>query len=131
MTKPTAFIGSSGSARQVARLVGRTLQETVSVDPWATALPQGRTIFESLIAKAQTADFAVFVFGLRTPSSGQTARRICRFETTCSSSGLFLGELGPDRTFAIMQRRGRRPSRGLEGGPGRPSIPRPSSARVL
>ena len=105
MTKPTAFIGSSGSARQVARLVGRTLEETVCVDPWPIALPQGRTIFESLIAKAKTADFAVFVFVPEdTVQRPDRKPYLSIRDNVLFEFGLFLGELGPDRTFAIMPR---------------------------
>ena len=107
--QPTVFIGSSGNAVHLVGMVSGALSRIAKPDPWPGALPQTRTIFESLMEKAHAVDFAVFVFQpedmLKKPD-GETYLAIR--DNVLFEFGLFLGALGRERTFAIMPKEAER-----------------------
>ena len=102
VTKPTAFVGSSREGLEIARAVQFQLKEDALVSVWnegAFGLNQGT--LESLVGMLDRFDFAVLVL---TPddvlhvrdAAVQAPRDNVMFEL-----GLFMGRLGPARTFAV------------------------------
>jgi hypothetical protein len=101
--RPRVFIGSSTKALSIANEVQANLASQTHPEVWNQGvLPLTRSIFDSLLATAKVHDFAVFVFLPEDIVSirGQT-RAVVR-DNVVLEFGLFLGALGPDRTFAIM-----------------------------
>jgi hypothetical protein len=103
---PRIFIGSSTLNLNVARamsdcLEGRNFRSLV----WDEGLlQQGESIFDGLLRHSKAVEFGVFIWGASdvTITGGQTipaARDNVVFET-----GLFLGALGKERTFMVVDR---------------------------
>ena len=102
MTKPTVFVGSSGEGLEIARGVQSLLEDVALVSPWnkgVFGLTEGT--LEGLVQALDRFDFAILVI---TPDDiviirevqFQAARDNVMFEL-----GLFLGRLGPSRTYAL------------------------------
>ena len=102
MTKPTVFVGSSGEGLDIARGVQSILEDVALVSLWnkgVFGLTEGT--LEGLVHALDRFDFAILVI---TPDDvvisrevqAQAARDNVMFEL-----GLFLGRLGPSRTYAI------------------------------
>src|SRR5688572_21775660 len=101
--KPRVFIGSSTKALPIAHEVQANLAPQTHPEVWNQGvLPLTRSIFDSLLATANVHDFGVFVFLPEDIVSirGQT-KAVVR-DNVVLEFGLFLGALGPNRTFAIM-----------------------------
>lgn len=102
MTKPTVFVGSSREGLEIARAVQFQLKDDALVSVWnegAFGLSQGT--LESLVAMLDRFDFAVLVLTpddiLRVQDTALQAPR----DNVMFELGLFMGRLGPARTFAI------------------------------
>lgn len=103
LAKPQVFIGSSGSAYQLALNVAAALKGVALPDPWNDSLELTRTIFDELVTKANQVDFAVFVFqpdDLVERHDGKTYKAVR--DNVLFEFGLFLGVLGRGRTFGLM-----------------------------
>lgn len=100
--RPTIFVGSSREGLEISRAIQFQLQDAALVSVWNEGifgLSEGT--LESLVRMLDRFDFAVLVI---TPddvvssrdSQGQAPRDNVMFEL-----GLFMGRLGPARTFAV------------------------------
>lgn len=103
--KPRLFIGSSTESLEVAYAAQQNLEDTAEVTVWTQGIFKlSRSTLHSLIVALNNFDFALFVLApddlakIR-GSSVHTARDNVIFEL-----GLFIGRLGPDRTFFIVPR---------------------------
>ncbi len=103
--KPCLFIGSSTESLDIAYAAQQNLEHTADVTVWTQGIFKlSRSALHSLIVALKNFDFALFVL---TPddltqirgSTVHTARDNVIFEL-----GLFIGRLGPDRTFFIVPR---------------------------
>lgn len=99
----TVVIGSSSEALTIAEPIKVYLEKRVpcDVDLWTTIFKPGHTTLATLIKEAKKVDFAVLVFH---PDDAATVRGkslpITR-DNVVFEYGLFMGHLGPERTFAL------------------------------
>jgi len=102
---PKVFVGSSSEAKDIANAFCRALSDTATLIPWwqSSTFETMHATLDGLRKAADEYDFGLFIL---TPDDeieskgkrGKSARDNVLFEL-----GLFLGTLGPDRTFAVMQ----------------------------
>lgn len=100
--RPSVFVGSSGEGLEIARAVQFQLQDVALVSVWnegVFGLSEGT--LESLVRMLDRFDFAVLVI---TPDDVVTSRgqeRQAPRDNVMFELGLFMGRLGPGRTFAL------------------------------
>lgn len=105
MAKPKVFIGASRENQRVAEALQQSLDHDAEVEVWDQGTFRASEYpLESLEAKLETADFAVFVFSpdditMMRGEAKNTVRDNVVFEL-----GLFIGRLSRRRTFIIRPR---------------------------
>lgn len=104
--KPAVFLGSSSESAEVLRGLQRRLRSrNYTLSPWSMGVFEiSGTAIESLIKMSATADFAILILSPddELKSRGnvlQSPRDNVLFEL-----GLFMGELGRERTFIVRLR---------------------------
>jgi predicted nucleotide-binding protein len=104
-TKPKVFIGCSVPGLKVAGALQVLLDHSAECQIWNQGLMRlSTTTLESLLAALQDSEFAIFVLTADDKTEqrdkfGMTPRDNVIFEL-----GLFLGRLGPGRTFMVRPR---------------------------
>jgi CAP12/Pycsar effector protein, TIR domain len=103
--KPKVFVGSSSEARKTAKAFCTVLDDSAIMIPWwlSPEFQAMHSTLEGLLDACNIYDFGLFIL---TPDDkftsrgekGNSARDNVLFEL-----GLFLGKLGPNRTFAVIQ----------------------------
>jgi hypothetical protein len=100
--RPSVFVGSSGEGLEIARAVQYQLQDAALVSVWNEgAFGLGEGTLEGLVRMLDRFDFAVLVL---TPDDLVTSRgqdRQISRDNVMFELGLFMGRLGPARTFAV------------------------------
>jgi hypothetical protein len=100
--RPTVFVGSSGEGLEIARTIQFHLQDAALVSVWnAGVFGLSEGTLESLVRMLDSFDFAVLVI---TPDDLLTSRgqeRQAPRDNVMFELGLFMGRLGPERTFAV------------------------------
>ena len=103
MPKPTLFIGSSTEAKSIVKDIHTRLQDSVTVRTWYhdTFVP-GEHPLDSLRREILQADYALLVVTpddsiVKRDAAGFTARDNILFEL-----GMFMGTLGPRRSFYLI-----------------------------
>jgi Predicted nucleotide-binding protein containing TIR-like domain len=102
--RPNIFIASSQEALPIARAVKRQFDDEADVDVWAEDIfKANRNYLDTLLNRASYYDYFVAVFA---PDDAITERKkvvkVTR-DNVIFEFGLFLGRLGPNRTFLILQ----------------------------
>jgi len=108
MVKPIVFVGSSSSEEplKVATLLKELLREDLNVKVWndPDVFRLSTTTFENLIKIVEQSDFGIFIFS----QENEVIRaRELKFTTTGNvvfEFGLFLGNLGGNRTFVVQRK---------------------------
>lgn len=101
---PSVFLGSSLEARKVAETVAKKLENLCEMKPWWTVFQPNDTSFETLFKQLSEVDFAIFIL---TPDDTVEARgkSVCiPRDNVLFEFGLFLGLLGRNRVFAIIEK---------------------------
>ncbi len=102
--KPHIFIGSSGRARIVAEAIQYSLRDVADGQPWTqNVFEQTEPFLTSLINEGDRADFAILVM---TPDDFVEVRDQSVWvprDNVVFELGLFLGKLGPQRTFVLFE----------------------------
>lgn len=102
--KPSIFIGSSSEGLDVARAVEHHFDKYADVDVWTEdVFKLNQSYLESLLNAANLYDFAILVL---TPDDILTSRNVTTpvaRDNVIFEHGLFLGRLGPRRTFIICE----------------------------
>lgn len=104
--RPRLFIGSATEALQIAREVQAEVDHDIQTTVWTQNLfTPGDATWSRLVDMARTQfDFALFVFsGDDTVESRGAATRAPR-DNVLLEYGLFVGAVGPDRTFFLFNR---------------------------
>jgi hypothetical protein len=102
--RPNIFIASSKEALEVARAVKQNFDDEADVDIWnENIFHANRNYLDTLLNRASFYDYVIAVF---TPDDEAIIRekhtRVTR-DNIIFEFGLFLGRLGPNRTFLILQ----------------------------
>jgi len=108
--KPHIFIGSSSQAKIVAEAIQYSLRDVAQGQPWTqNVFEQTEPFLTSLLNEAEKADFAILVM---TPDDFVKVRDQAVWvprDNVIFELGLFLGKLGPNRTFVVLQESGETP----------------------
>jgi predicted nucleotide-binding protein len=105
MAKPSLFIGSTVECLQVARDVAAELEHELEATVWnQNMFGGGEMTWSSLVGRASSFDFALLIFGADdyVKSRGKGARVVR--DNVLIEYGLFVGTLGPERTFFLYNR---------------------------
>lgn len=96
------FIGSSKEGREIARALQTELGDHIQVDRWDQSVfePSGYTL-DSLIAKANSVDFAVLVATPDDTTESRGERKASARDNIVLEFGLFAGALGRERTYLL------------------------------
>ena len=102
--RPNIFIASSKEALPIARAVKANFDNEADVDIWSEDIfKANRNYLDTLLNRASYYDFFIAVF---TPDDEAKIReqvvRVTR-DNVIFEFGLFLGRLGPDRSFLVVQ----------------------------
>ncbi len=104
--KPKIFIGSARESLDVAREIQNQLQLSYDFEAvtWADELELTQSLFSSLCMAAHRYDFGVFIL----TADDETFFRKRHVQATRANVifelGMFLGSLGPERTFMVVPR---------------------------
>jgi hypothetical protein len=102
--RPRIFIGSSTSGLKYAEALNARLDEKCEVTLWSYAFRASRSTLDNLVDQAHSVDFAALVLTpddllVKAGEEYPVARDNVLFE-----AGLFMGTLGPERTFLVCSR---------------------------
>jgi len=101
MPRPVVFIGSSTEAQGVAEAVRRFLEGSAEVNVWSSAFNPGEWTLQVILDHAQRSDFGIFVM---TPDDQGVIRKKAKLtvrDNVLFEVGIFMGALGPKRTFLL------------------------------
>lgn len=103
--RPSVFVGSSGEGRRIAEHVQLLLDDDCEVEIWSQGtFGLGESGLASLVGALGRFDFAVLVVtaGDAVSTRGQSHR--APRDNVLFELGLFMGALGPARTFMLTDR---------------------------
>jgi len=102
MAAPTLFIGSSAEGLKITRKVRQQLKEVAEITIWKDGVfGLNRGNLESLLKALAQFDFAVLVLTQDDLVESRGNPTIGPRDNVLLEAGMFLGRLGPDRTFMI------------------------------
>src|SRR5262245_23212386 len=105
--RPLVFVGSSSEKSEVPEVIVTLLRDVADVHTWKMSdsfKPTSSTL-AGLLHAAQRYHFGIFVL---TPDDKTISRGSLQYsarDNVLFELGLFLGTLGPERTFAIMEQK--------------------------
>lgn len=102
---PKVFVGSSSEARELAGQFCETLSSVSAPMPWwkAPDFRPGLATLEALVDATAAYDFGLFILTPDDTVESKGERRQSARDNVLFEFGLFLGELGRDRAFAVIQ----------------------------
>ncbi len=105
MSKPRLFIGSSSESKSVALAFIAALRSCAAPVGWwqAREFRIGKSTLESLMAASQSYDFGLFILGADDDGRSRHKRYLFPRDNVLFEHGLFLGSLGVERSFAVLQ----------------------------
>jgi len=115
--KPSIFIASSSESLDVARAVKQHFDKEATVDIWSEDIFKVNSGYlETLLNRASYYDFFIAVFSADDVATIRKAKTKITRGNVAFEFGLFLGRLGPHRTFfmaeegtSVFERLGRYP----------------------
>lgn len=107
--KPEVFIGSSSEALDVAKIVKENIEkgiEEVNVKIWnEDTFSLNQSTLENILRNADTFDFGVFIFSPDDIAIIRDKKESASRDNVVFEQGLFLGRLGPRRSFVLCDKR--------------------------
>lgn len=100
--KSAVFIGSSTEKMHVAEAIEVNLNSVADVSSWKHSFRLGQTFFSELLEFKDRFDFAVIVLTADDILQSRGVQHNVPRDNVVFELGLFLGSLGPDRVFAIV-----------------------------
>ena len=100
--KPVIFIGSSKEKMSVADAIEVNLSDFSDVICWKNAFSPGQNFLSDLISAADRCDFAVLVLSPDDFTTSRDQTHSSPRDNVVFEMGLFIGRLGSDRVFAIV-----------------------------
>ncbi|ELB2078590.1 nucleotide-binding protein [Vibrio parahaemolyticus] len=104
MSKPRLFIASSSESYDVASACNICLDRKVDVTIWDKIFEPGGNTLGSLTTKAQTFDFALFIFSPDDITNMRERVTPTVRDNVLFELGLFIGALGKERCFILKPR---------------------------
>jgi len=103
--KPRMFIGSSVEGLPVADAINLNLDYDVEITLWRSGtFDLASTALDSLVSRASSVDFSLFVFSPDDVATIRSERRIVVRDNVLFELGVFIGALGKDRCFIARPR---------------------------
>lgn len=100
--KPLVFIGSSVEGLGIARELERHLQRDARLNLWTSDIFQpGGTTISSLLEQIDCCDYAILAFSADDLVLIRDKRWFSPRDNVVFEAGLFIGRLGPTRTFIV------------------------------
>ena len=100
--RPQLFVGSSSESRRIANAIHQNLDDDADVTVWdQNAFRLTQSAITSLIERLAVADFAIFVFAPDDILELRDERLATVRDNVIFELGLFMGNLGPERTFIV------------------------------
>lgn len=105
--KPTLFIGSSTEGLEVARAIRDSLADDATVTVWEDAeeFELGKSTLDAVIKASSAYDFAVLVFSPDDEATVRGADWLAPRDNVLFELGLFMGTIGRERTFFVVEKR--------------------------
>lgn len=101
---PTVFIVSSIEALPIAQAVKSNFDHEANVDIWSENIFSiNRNFLETLLNRASYYDFCIAIFSGDDEAKIRGKKEKITRDNVILEFGLFLGRLGPDRTFFILE----------------------------
>ncbi len=102
---PRVFIGSSKEGIEVARAIFNQLHQVAEIKIWhlSNIFHLNHGYLEDLLKATHDFDFAIFVLSADDSINSRDERSFAPRDNVLFEFGLFMGQLGRDRTFAIFQ----------------------------
>ncbi|PWT73129.1 MAG: hypothetical protein C5B46_05835 [Proteobacteria bacterium] len=99
--RPTVFIASSTEALKITQTARRFLSSSANVLAWTVAFDPGDWTLQALLDHSQQSDFGIFVMAPDDKSVIRGKRQWSVRDNVLFELGLFMGALGPKRTFLL------------------------------
>lgn len=99
--RATVFIGSSTPALNIADAVRKGLSRHAEVMVWDKAFDPGTWLLGGILNMARQADFAVFVIRKDDTTIIRNTEYSTVRDNVLFEAGIFMGALGPERTFLL------------------------------
>lgn len=104
MRKPRIFIASAAESLNVADAINVNLDHSAEVTVWKHGFSLSNSSIDSLIQKASSVDFAIFVFTPDDISTIRSQEKSVVRDNVVFELGLFIGTLGKERCFIVKPR---------------------------
>lgn len=104
MRKPRIFIASSVESLDVADAINVNLDHQAEVTVWKSGFRLSTSSIDSLVEKAETVDFAIFIFMPDDVAIIRNQEKHVVRDNVLFELGLFSGTLGKQRCFIIKPR---------------------------
>ena len=102
--KPRVFIGSSSEGLAVARAIAAGIRQVAEPQTWDKGVFElSQSTFAALVAAVDDSDFAILVLTPDDDTKSRGARARAPRDNVVFELGLFLGRLGPRRTFFVRR----------------------------
>ena len=102
--KPKVFIGSSRERLNVAEAIKHNLERTSEAQLWSEGVFElSNTTIGSIEKKLDTADFAIMVLGADDVAVSRGAETRAPRDNVVFELGLFMGRLGRERVFFVIE----------------------------
>ncbi len=107
-SKARVFIGSSSEARDQVLACSEILNDTAEMMPWwlAPEFRPGFSTMEELLLAVDSYDYGIFILTPDDSIESKGERSMAARDNVLLEYGLFLGTLGRERTFALIQEGG-------------------------
>jgi hypothetical protein len=110
MSLPLVFVGSSSEQLPLVKEILRGLGQSAVVRPWNTSIKPGVTTLDGLLANANEADFALFIFGPDDWTESRSVAVASPRDNVVFEAGMFGGLLGWRRSIIVHARGVKLPS---------------------
>ena len=99
--KPTVFVGSSSPALMIAKAVREILNKDADALVWDVAFDPGTWTLQAILDHSQKSDFGLFIMAPDDKTVIREREQYTVRDNVLFEIGVFMGALGPKRTFIL------------------------------